>query len=92
MGGGACSAGGSGDISDSVDLPAGASVTYTATATVDPESTATEISNIATVSVPAGVTELKSADNASTDTDLGPAIFLDGFESGDTSAWSATTP
>lgn len=68
-GGGTCTAGGSGDISDAVDLPVGASVTYTATATVDPESTATEISNTATVSVPAGVGELNAADNASTDTD-----------------------
>jgi uncharacterized repeat protein (TIGR01451 family) len=91
-GGGACTASGRGDVSDTVDLPAGASVTYTATATVDPASTATAISNTATVSAPAGVTELDPADNTATDVDAGLVVFRDGFESGDTSAWSATVP
>lgn len=91
-GGGSCTASGSDDISDDVDLPAGASVTYTASATVDPASTATTINNTASVSVPAGVAELNAADNSSTDTDAGLTIFADGFESGGTTAWSAAVP
>jgi hypothetical protein len=39
------------------------------------------------------VTDPDLTDNAATDVDLGSdLIFADGFESGDTAAWSATTP
>jgi uncharacterized repeat protein (TIGR01451 family) len=81
-----------GDIADSVDLPAGSSVTYTANCTVDPTAEYTAVANTATVTTPAGVTDPEPGNNTATDVDLGPAIFMDGFESGDTSAWSSTVP
>lgn len=40
-GGGSCTASGSGDLQESVDLPVGACVTFTATGTVDPGATGT---------------------------------------------------
>jgi hypothetical protein len=82
-----------GDLTDSVDLLAGSSATYTATCTVDPGANFGALSNTATVAAPVGVTDPDLADNAATDVDLGTAmIFADGFESGDTTAWSATKP
>jgi uncharacterized repeat protein (TIGR01451 family) len=93
--GGALCTGGpvAGDLTDSVDLFAGSSATYTATCTVDPGASFSELSNTATVAAPAGVTDPDLTDNAATDVDLGSGmIFADGFESGDTAAWSATTP
>ena len=94
-GGGICAASGTGDISDTVDLPPGAMVTYTATGTVDPAATGLLI-NTATVIPPMGVTDPDPINNDSTDTDhiiaLADVIFADGFESGDTSAWSTTAP
>jgi uncharacterized repeat protein (TIGR01451 family) len=47
-GGGTCTASGSGDISDSANLPAGGNVTYTLTATISPAATGT-LSNTATI-------------------------------------------
>lgn len=49
--GGTCTPSGSGDINDSVDLPVGASVTYTVTATLDPVF-AGSVDNTATISAP----------------------------------------
>ncbi len=91
-GGGSCAAAGTGDISESVGLPAGASVTFTATAIVDPGASVPTLFNTATVVCPAGVLERSPSDNSDTDTDtlLQSMIFNDGFESGDTSAWSVT--
>jgi len=91
-GGASCTASGSGDISDTVGLPAGGSVTYTATATLDPGA-AGALANSVTVEVPAGVAERNPADNSATDTDtVEQTLFADGFESGDTSAWSVVVP
>ena len=65
--GGTCAASGSGSIADTVDLPAGASVTYSVTATISPAATGT-LSNTATVLAPFGVLERTPADNSATDT------------------------
>ncbi len=88
-GGGTCTASGAGDINDAtVDLPVGASVTYTVSATIDPAATGWVI-NTATAAVPAGVTDPEPANDSATHVDaLGPDdLFSDGFETGDASAW-----
>ncbi len=89
--GGSCSSAGGGDISEPVDLPVGAAVTFVATGTVDPGALAPRLENTATVVSPVGVTEQDPNDNTSTDSDElvapGDFIFADGFESGNTWAW-----
>ena len=67
-GGGTCTASGSGPINDTVDLPAGASVTYTLTGTIDPAATGTLV-NTAAVVPGGGVVDTNPANNAATDTD-----------------------
>ena len=65
-GGGTCTAAGSGNINDTVNLPAGGSVTYTVSATVSPAATGT-LSNTATVS--SATTDPSPGNNSATDTD-----------------------
>src|SRR5262245_52530314 len=67
-GGATCTASGSGDINDTVNLPAGGSVTYTVSAGVA-ASAAGSLSNTATVGVPVGVPDPASGNNSATDTD-----------------------
>jgi uncharacterized repeat protein (TIGR01451 family) len=67
-GGGTCTAAGAGNISDTVNLPAGGSVTYTASCTISAAATGT-LSNTATVAPPAGVTDPNPASNSATDSD-----------------------
>jgi uncharacterized repeat protein (TIGR01451 family) len=67
-GGGTCTAAGIGNVNDAVNLPVGASVTYTASATINPAATGT-LSNTATVSAPLGATDPTPGNNAATDTD-----------------------
>jgi uncharacterized repeat protein (TIGR01451 family) len=67
-GGGTCTASGSGNINDTVSLPAGGSVTYTASCTVAPFAAGT-LSNTATVAAPAGVTDPVPGNNSATDSD-----------------------
>ncbi len=67
-GGGTCTASGSGNINDSAGLPAGGSVTYTASCTISPSASGT-LSNTATVSAPAGVTDPTPGNNSATDSD-----------------------
>jgi uncharacterized repeat protein (TIGR01451 family) len=67
-GGGTCTASGSGNISDTVNLPAGGSTTYTASCAVSAAATGT-LSNTATVAAPAGVTDPTPGNNSATDTD-----------------------
>ncbi|HEV7763893.1 MAG TPA: hypothetical protein VGQ76_02725, partial [Thermoanaerobaculia bacterium] len=67
-GGGTCTGAGSGNINDTVNLPSGGSVTYTASCTISGAATGS-LSNTATVTVPAGVTEADSGNNSATDTD-----------------------
>ena len=89
--GGSCTANGSGDIAELVDLPVGATVTFIATGTCDPGAPGTRLTNTATVTTPVSVTELDPSDNTATDDDeiVRPEdiIFSDGFESGNTDAW-----
>jgi uncharacterized repeat protein (TIGR01451 family) len=59
---------GSGSISQAVNLPAGASITYTVSATVSSSATGS-LSNTATVTAPSGVTDPNTANNSATDTD-----------------------
>ena len=67
-GGGTCTASGSGNIADTVNLPAGGSTTYTASCTISAAATGT-LSNTATVAAPAGVTDPVPGNNSATDTD-----------------------
>ena len=59
---------GSGNINQSLNLPPNSSVTYKATGFINGTS-GTVISNTANVSVPAGVTDVITADNTATDKD-----------------------
>ncbi|MEO8196492.1 MAG: ExeM/NucH family extracellular endonuclease [Thermoanaerobaculia bacterium] len=89
-GGGTCTAAGSGNINESVGLPVGGSVTFTAICAVSPSATGT-LSNTATVSSAAA--DPDASNNSATDSDtLSNVLFIDGFESGDTSQWSASAP
>jgi uncharacterized repeat protein (TIGR01451 family) len=67
-GGGSCSASGSGDISDTVDLPAGGSATYTATCDIDPAATGT-LDNTVTVAPAGSVSDPDNGNNSATDSD-----------------------
>ncbi len=72
-GGGTCTASGSGNLNDTVNLPAGGSVTYTATCAISAAATGT-LSNTATVTL-AG--DPNAANNSATDTDtLAPQADL----------------
>ena len=67
-GGGTCTAAGAGNINDSVNLPAGASVTHSASCAVSAAAPAGSIiSNTATVTAPVGVTDPAPGDNTATD-------------------------
>jgi uncharacterized repeat protein (TIGR01451 family) len=61
-------ANGTGNISDTVNMPAGSTITYIATGTISPAATGS-LSNAATVTAPAGVTDSNSTNNSATDTD-----------------------
>ena len=67
-GGGACTASGSGNIGDTVNLPSGGSVTYTAACSIS-AAAAGSLSNTATVAAPGGVTDPTPGNNSATDTD-----------------------
>jgi len=66
--GSSCTASGSANISDNVNLLAGGTATYTVTGTVDPAATGT-LDNTATVAVPSGFTDSNSSNNSATDSD-----------------------
>ncbi len=77
--GGSCTASGTGNINDVVNIPAGGSVTYTLTVTVaEPEGGI--ITNTATVTPPNGLTDPNLGNNSGTDSDS-VGLFVDGFES-----------
>jgi trimeric autotransporter adhesin len=69
-------ASGSGNINNSVTLPTGASVTYTASCTVSAAATGT-LTNTATVGAPAGVTDPTPGNNSATDSDTITAATAD---------------
>jgi hypothetical protein len=76
--GGGCAGAGSGNISQAVNLPVGGAVIYSITATA-PTPLPLQLSNTATVAVPAGVTDPVSTNNSSTVVDV-IRIFANGFE------------
>jgi uncharacterized repeat protein (TIGR01451 family) len=61
-------AGGSGNINDTVNMPVGSTITYLATGTISTSATGM-LSNTATVTPPAGVTDPDPNNNTATDTD-----------------------
>jgi uncharacterized repeat protein (TIGR01451 family)/CSLREA domain-containing protein len=67
-GGGMCTAAGSGNLNDTVNLPTGGSVTYTANCAVSPLASGM-LSNTATVTVPGGMIDPNPGNNSATDTD-----------------------
>ncbi len=67
-GGATCTASGSGNINDTVNMPIGSSIVYSITATVDSGASGT-IVNTQTISAPEGIDPLLS-NNSSTDEDL----------------------
>ncbi len=56
------------DFTDTVDMPAGSTITYTVTANIASSATG-DLGNTVTVTPPAGVTETDDTDNQDTDTD-----------------------
>lgn len=79
MAGATCTSNGSGNINDSITLPALSSVTYTLTADVN-ASEGDTISNTATATLPAGLVDVDTSNNSATDNDP-VGLFADGFES-----------
>jgi uncharacterized repeat protein (TIGR01451 family) len=68
-GGGSCAPSGSGNIADAaVNLPVGASATYTLDAVIDSAATGS-VSNTATAATPAGIEDPAPGNNTATDTD-----------------------
>ena len=67
-GGGVCAAAGAGNISDSITLPAGGTVTYTATCTLPSNATGSLV-NTAAVLAPVGIIDPAGANDSATDTD-----------------------
>ena len=61
-------ANGSGNVNDTVTLPAGSTITYIVSATLSAAATGT-LANTATVTAPAGVTDSNAANNSATDSD-----------------------
>ena len=66
--GGTCTASGNGNINDTVSLPAGGSITYTASCSIS-ASASGSLTNTATVAAPAGVTDPTPGNNSATDND-----------------------
>jgi len=67
-GGGTCDASGSGSINDTVNLPKGGSLTYSAVCKISSAALGT-VSNTATVAVPNGATDPTPGNNSATDAD-----------------------
>ena len=67
-GGGSCTASGTGNISDTVNVPVGATLTYTVLAGIAPGATGT-LTNTATDTAPAGATDTNPGNNSATDSD-----------------------
>jgi hypothetical protein len=69
--GATCTASGTGNINDTVSIPAGLSITYTVIANVSSYA-AGALSNTASVTTPAGFTEVSLSNNTATDADTSP--------------------
>ena len=71
-----CAASGNGSINDHISLPVGGTATYTANCAIAADATGM-LSNTATVTAPAGVSDMTPGNNSATDTDtLDPAADL----------------
>ncbi|HLX23944.1 MAG TPA: DUF11 domain-containing protein [Usitatibacter sp.] len=88
-GGGTCTASGAGNINDTVNLPSGGSVTYTASAAINVGATGT-LSNTATITAPAGVTDPTPGNNSATDTDTLALVTFSGPSATGTGTITAT--
>lgn len=88
--GGSCSAGGSGDVADTISLAAGQGATYLITARVDPaldQSTPQTVVLSASASVPPG-SDINLLNNTAVETDdVVFVIFRDSFESASALLW-----
>lgn len=90
-GGASCGAkAGTDDITDTIDLEVGSMVTYVATCQYVPAGIPGDLDNVATVTLPMGVTDTNLDNNEDSDFIywVGHVIFVDDFESGDTLAWN----
>ncbi|MBK9051528.1 MAG: DUF11 domain-containing protein [Chloroflexi bacterium] len=67
-GGATCTAAGAGNINDTVNLPVGGSVTYTAVGTISAAATGSLV-NTATIATSTGISDPVPANNSATDTD-----------------------
>ena len=74
-GGASCTASGSGNINQSIDLPSGSSVTYTVTANISAAASG-DMTNTATVALPAGMTDPNNANNTAQDVDTEAVVIL----------------
>jgi uncharacterized repeat protein (TIGR01451 family) len=74
-GGAACTANGNGNINETVNIPVGGTLTYTAIATILPSATG-PLSNTSTITPAGGYNETANGDNSQTDVDT-PAISAD---------------
>ena len=91
-GGASCPPSGTGAISEMVDLPAGGTVVFELTGTVDPGATGWLL-NQAAVTPPANCVDPTPDNSVMWDLDaLEPPVLCDGFEDGGTAGWSATSP
>lgn len=92
VGGASCPASGTGVINETVGLPAGGSVEFLLSGTIDPGAFGWLI-NEAYAAPPAGAVDPTPRNAAFTDWDaLEPPELCDGFEAGDTGGWTSTTP
>jgi uncharacterized repeat protein (TIGR01451 family)/CSLREA domain-containing protein len=94
-GGGTCTAAGAGNINDSVNLPAGASTTFTAVCAISGSASGT-LANTATVAAPGGVTDPSPGNNSATDSNnlvAGPPSQLEfGQQPVNTAGGATITP
>ena len=90
--GGTCTAAGVGDVADTVDLTSGGNLVYTFSGTVPDESVGQFITATATVDAPLGVFDPVTGNDSAVARVKVLSVFLDGFETGDTSRWSSAAP
>ncbi len=68
VGGGTCTASGTGDINDTINLPSGAMATYNVAATLLANASGSLVNNVS-ITAPGGVTDSTPANNTDADTD-----------------------
>ncbi len=87
-----CSPSGVDVLWDEATLAPGGQITYLLTGTVEPDAT-TPLHNAVSIAAPAGIVDPNPANDWASDADtVWYPIFRDGFEGGDSAAWSATSP